>query len=206
MRKEELLQNRARLVPCILRSKNMSLLEFAKKEMEILNGKNVDEMQQLITKNILELIEVFAKQDHSGMSANYCLNLFNKLAKYKPLTPISFEENQWKRIGKGMYQHKRNFGVFKDGKDGRPYYIHAYTMCWKNEPDNCWGGGIVLKHGRYLRRCYIKDPAKMPTIKILISLEYNHGNGDWEFEKIGKRKLRELKKYYDLDIIKNRRK
>jgi len=178
-----------------------NLIKFAKTEMDIFNGEHPDEMQIMITKNILELIKVFSEQGHSGSSAPYLLNIFSKLARWEPITIISFEDKWWHEVSNNIYQHARNSATFKEGKDGKPYYIDAYIKCWEHEPSSRWSGSLLLENNKMVKKCYIKDPANMPTVKILIPLKFNKGGGDWEFKEVNESKLKELKKYYDLEIV-----
>lgn len=66
------------------------MIEYAKRELELI-GKDEDGMQELMNKNILEIVEIFSKQGHSGFSAGYALNVLERLLKYKPLTPLTGE-------------------------------------------------------------------------------------------------------------------
>ena len=62
--------------------------------------------------NILSLIKLFAKQGHSGASASYCLNIFNKLAHFKPLGELNSDPSEWMEVSDNMYQSKRNPSCF----------------------------------------------------------------------------------------------
>ena len=88
------------------------------------NGKFKDDMQQAICEHILMLLDVFADEGHSGASAPYAVELFEKLALFKPLVPLTGEDWEWNEIlsfGDDMkYQNKRCPHVFK-GSDGRAY-------------------------------------------------------------------------------------
>jgi hypothetical protein len=92
------------------------------------NGKFNDEMQELICAQVLDLLNMFEKHGHSGTSAPYALNMFTKLASFKPIAPITGEDWEWIDIssyGDGpRYQNKRCSSIFKD-KDGNPYDIDA---------------------------------------------------------------------------------
>jgi hypothetical protein len=82
------------------------------------NGKFSDDMQELICKQILELLHLFASHGHSGSTAPYAINLFNKLAKFEPLVPLTGEDWEWnevsERMGSKCWQNKRASHVFKD--------------------------------------------------------------------------------------------
>lgn len=79
-----------------------------------------------IAENILELIEVFSKQGHSGSSAMYAIDVFAKLANYKPLGPLTGEDSEWFDHGYCM-QNKRCSHVFKQANrfDGQAYDLNG---------------------------------------------------------------------------------
>lgn len=85
------------------------------------NNKFNDEMQELICKHVLKLLEVFDGEGHSGSSAPYAINLFSKLAKFEPVAPLTGEEWEWvdvaEQSGRTLWQNKRCSHVFKD-EDG----------------------------------------------------------------------------------------
>ena len=85
------------------------------------NNKFNDEMQELICKHVLKLLEVFDEEGHSGSSAPYAINLFEKLAKFEPVAPLTGEDWEWTDVSKYggrnngiLYQNKRCGHVFKD--------------------------------------------------------------------------------------------
>ena len=77
---------------------------------------------------VLELIATFSCQGHSGMSAGYVRQIFDKLAKYEPLEPLTGEDDEWEDIsamwGKEYYQNKRCSRIFKD-ETGKAYDTEA---------------------------------------------------------------------------------
>ena len=72
----------------------MNITEYAKSELERL-GKDDEGMQELINKDILEIVERFASQGHSGFSASYALSVLERLLRFKPLTALTGEEEEW---------------------------------------------------------------------------------------------------------------
>lgn len=52
----------------------MTTKSHAETELDLIFGS--DEMDQMMKANVLELIEVFSKQGHSGFSAPYCVDIF----------------------------------------------------------------------------------------------------------------------------------
>jgi len=140
----------------------MSLINFAQKELELINafdGKG-DFYGGATGKSVMELIECFSKQGHSGMSAPLISSLFVKLADWKPLSHLTFKDDEWHEVGDGMYQNNRCSSVFKDGKDGKPYYLDAIT--WKYPNGSCVSGTFenitssqYLKDGKIPKTFYL---------------------------------------------------
>lgn len=101
----------------------MSLVEHAKRELSLV-GYNLNDTEEgpnkWIVENILELMEVFSKQGHSGSSAPYCIGMFSTLAKYEILSPLTGEDNEWRNVSmysttnEPFYQNIRCSHVFKD--------------------------------------------------------------------------------------------
>lgn len=99
----------------------MSLVDFAKQELEQLEVTCKDNedlnMQKVINNDILQVIETFSNQGHSGFSANYALSIINRLLKFKPLSALTGEDSEWTKLDYTddiCYQNKRCFSVFKD--------------------------------------------------------------------------------------------
>jgi hypothetical protein len=112
----------------------MGIVEHAKREFFHAGWTNEaggykDEMQKLMCDQVLELIDIFANHGHSGSSAPYALSLFDTLARFKPIGPLTGVDSEWNDISshcggadKTKYQNKRCGTVFKDA-DGNCYNI-----------------------------------------------------------------------------------
>jgi hypothetical protein len=101
------------------------------------NGKFKDEMQEAICKNVLAMLDIFADEGHSGSSAPYAINLFKKLASFKPIAPLTGEDWEWYDHGHCL-QNKRCGAVFKqsDRFDGKPYYLDGKVFWeWATNPE-----------------------------------------------------------------------
>ena len=115
----------------------MSSINYARNELERIENQCDTpeglEMQKEVTKDVLELIEVFVNQGHSGFSAGYVAGLFDRLVHWKPLTPLTGEDDEWNDVGvystdkSPLYQNKRCSRVFKEA-DGRVYDIEYWYM------------------------------------------------------------------------------
>ena len=93
----------------------MSIVNHAKKELEKFTGNDGDDNYSSdVKKAVIELIECFENQDHSGFSAGIVLTLFDRLAKFKTLTPLTGEDNEWMEVTDNLYQNKRHPEVFKE--------------------------------------------------------------------------------------------
>ena len=102
-----------------------NLLDYAKEELNRIGMIDSGEpYNDAVTKAILDLIELFASQGHSGFTASYTVNVFKRLAMYEPLTALTGEDSEWNEIEPGRYQNKRYSAVFKE-KDGKAYNIHG---------------------------------------------------------------------------------
>lgn len=109
----------------------MNLVDFAKVELDKIIKDSKDdseiEMQKEINKDILEIINVFAKQGHSGFTADYCIRVLSRLLRYKPLTPLTGEDDEWESnpFDTELLQNKRYPAVFKDVKNGNAFNTEA---------------------------------------------------------------------------------
>ena len=102
-----------------------NLVKHANKEFEVLKWPGDCEMQKMVCDNVRELLKVFGEQGHSGSSAPYVLNLFAQLAKFNPISPLTGNDDEWNEVGENAFQNNRDGEVFKQGKDGTPYWIHG---------------------------------------------------------------------------------
>lgn len=102
-----------------------ALMEFKAAGWTDENGKFNDEMQEMICKHVLKLLEVFDGEGHSGSSAPYAIDLFKKLAMFEPVAPLTGEDWEWDEVSAGVFQNKRCSRVFKqaDRFDGQAYDI-----------------------------------------------------------------------------------
>lgn len=107
----------------------MGTKEYGRKELERIGYfKEGDHpYNDTVANAILELLEVFDSQGHSGFTAPYVANAFHRLAMFKPLSPLTGEDDEWNDIGDHLQNHlqnKRYSAVFKD-KDGTAYNIEG---------------------------------------------------------------------------------
>lgn len=94
----------------------MSMLDYAKKELDIIGmtDDSEDEMNRMMRKHILHMVNEFAEEGHSGFSAGYALNILKSLLAFKPLAPLTGADDEWNEVGDGLWQNRRASDVFKD--------------------------------------------------------------------------------------------
>ena len=115
------------------------MIEHAKYELNLLLEQCEDEeslrLQKVINNDILEIIETFANQGHSGMTANYAIPIITKLLKYEPILPLTLEDDEFVEVSKGIFQNKRDNRIFKDKDrfDGKPYNVDTHEIVEKVE-------------------------------------------------------------------------
>jgi hypothetical protein len=93
-----------------------------------------DEMNNEMCNHILKMIDVFDEEGHSGFSAEYAINILQKLLRWEPLSPLTGGDDEWCEVSDGIFQNKRLSRVFKNGKDGQAYDIRGKVFV---EPDGC---------------------------------------------------------------------
>ncbi len=192
----------------------MGLVEHAKTELELsgLFTEDGDFYQGDTGKAVMELIETFSKQGHSGMSAPMVVGLFAKLANYKPIGHITGEEGEWNDVSdlfghKGVtsYQNKRCSAIFKESKEGKPYYIDA--IIWQGEDSWDTFTGVVED---VTSSQYIRLPFQPKTFYIDVKRELydenKHGkdarviscqSGEYVYFIKDKKQLDEVAEYFD---------
>jgi len=86
---------------------------------------------------VLKLVETFSAEGHSGMSASIARQLFHKLSDWKPLTPLTGEENEWNDVGNNMLQNARCSAVFKNVSTGKAYFLDGQIFRDKRSTFTC---------------------------------------------------------------------
>jgi hypothetical protein len=104
----------------------MSLVAHAKEELTRAGLFDRDsDYKGMIGEAVLELVEKFAEQGHSGFSARLVLDIFQRVASFEALTPITCDPSEWNYINdirsEPLWQNRRDSTLFSlDG--GKTYY------------------------------------------------------------------------------------
>lgn len=162
-----------------------SLERHAKREMQAVGYKLDDQEDgpnRWIQRNLLELLAVFSMQGHSGSSAPYCIDMFQKLAKYEPLVPLTGKPEEWNEIGPGVFQNNRCGHVFKSKErfDGQPYDMDAVIFWdWYEralEPDEEGYPGTIREKSHFT----CKDSARVISFPYTPKREYQERPAGWK--------------------------
>jgi len=74
---------------------------------------------------VMELIDTFAEQRHSGFSAQMVIKLFTELSNWHTLTPITSNPDEWADVsemsGRPFWQNKRDSRFFSNN-GGETWY------------------------------------------------------------------------------------
>ncbi len=170
------------------------------------------------------LVKKFADSGQSGGSAPFTtsviLNVIEKLLKQEPLGGVENTEDEWNSLShfgdKEGYQNNRLSSVFKEGKDGRPYYLNAIVFRSPGKNYTFTSGSVDLPElagdkigGKIGSSQYIKSfPFEPKTFVIDVdekeyrklkdgTLVEEDGGGWWESWVKDPKQLDEVWKYYD---------
>jgi len=105
----------------------MSMKDFAKSELDRIGMTDEDVtgegMDFNMREHILRMVDEFSAEGHSGFSAGYALSILKKILAFKPLSPLTGEDDEWTHVydddnNDPVYQNKRYSSVFKDKSKG----------------------------------------------------------------------------------------
>lgn len=107
-----------------------NLVAHARRELETAGFFDDDsDYGGMIGDAVVELVEVFAKQGHSGMSASIVLQLFEQVADFKALTPLTTDPDEWVEAYGNSRQNRRQPEAFsEDG--GKTYHLLGEQRRW----------------------------------------------------------------------------
>lgn len=134
----------------------MSLTDYAERELDLLLSDSPGDA--LMKKCVLDLVKVFSDQGHSGSSAHIALNLFNTVARFKPLTPLTGADDEWNQVTDTCQQNRRISTIFRE--NGVAYDIDGFVF-----EDGNGGGYTNVWSRRRITFPYNHRPSI--TIKVL---------------------------------------
>jgi len=154
-----------------------NMLSYAESELNRIGLTDEDEYNGMMRKHILHMIKEFADEGHSGFSAQYAIDILSKLLSFKPLTPLTGEDDEWCDVseysGTTTYQNKRCSSVFKEGEDGEAYNIDGKVFWeWYKDED---GNAFKSYYGCRDSRVPVTFPYTVPEEPIY---EYRHSDAE----------------------------
>lgn len=122
-------KQRIALAWTILRHKDGNLVGHAKRELKG-SYESGSEMDAQMAVHLINMVRLFSAEGHSGFSASYAASALNELLRFKPLGPITGNDDEWVEVGrqngKPLYQNNRCSGVFKVGD--RAYDVNGIVF------------------------------------------------------------------------------
>ena len=88
-------------------SEESNLVKHAERELKLagIHQKDADkdaDYDGALYDDVMELVRVFSNQGHSGASAMRTLQLFNIVASYENLMPLTGEDNEWVEVSENL--------------------------------------------------------------------------------------------------------
>jgi hypothetical protein len=143
----------------------MSLVSYAESELDRIGMTEDDDMNGMMRKHLLHMVKEFSEEGHSGFSGNYALQCLKKLLNFKPLSPLTGEDDEWTEVtrmsGYPHFQNKRCGSVFKDGKDGEAYDIDGKVF-WEWYRDEEPGEPFKSHYTSFESRVPVTFPYTVP--------------------------------------------
>jgi len=189
----------------------------AKRELDILMKTVEDPIIRHFIPEILKLVSAFNKSGQSGGSAPMTASALSQAVEHlclqQPICDITGIDEEWNDIteindGVTMFQNNRLSSIFKEGKDGKPYYLDAIVF---EEQDGMTfhGNGVDMPDGSKIGSShYIRLPFKPKSFYIdVLSTRWadkdekkKDPKGDWWTHVVSKKgvvQLKEVFEYYD---------
>ena len=194
----------------------------AVREFSILKKTVKDAIIAPFEKEILALVDKFGNSGQSGGSAPYTASAISQAVKdlclQKPICDITGIDEEWNDVTREMseekdvYQNNRLSAIFKEGKNGEPYYLDAIVFQGKEDWDT-FTGSVYIDEDKFeliRSRQFIKLPFKPKTFYIDVirvditkeeaekrNLHYIEGNNECYYSVLkDKKQLDEVFEYY----------
>ena len=148
-----------------------NLVNYAEDELDRIGMTDDGDMNGIMRKHILHMVKEFADEGHSGFSASYALQCLKKLLSFKPLSPLTGEDDEWAEVsqlsGYPHYQNKRYSAVFKDGRNGEAYNIDGKVF-WEWYTDEETGEQYKSYYTSGESRVPVTFPYEVPDEPIYV--------------------------------------
>lgn len=197
---------------------NEGLVDYANSELDYVLRKAEEDGDQLLIADfvpeIKSLVKKFSDSGQSGGSAPYTAGAITatlkKLLMFEPLSGVENVPSEWggASFDGETYQNRRCSSVFKNGANGRPYYLSAIVFRGKNDVTFTSSNVDMPDGSKVTSRQYIKDfPFEPKTFvvdvdeteweKVGDKLTKKEGGGWWTSVVRDPSQLSEVWEYYD---------
>lgn len=145
---------------------NSNLCKWAANELKLAGyiPNQKDNPNSWIYEQVMEALAVFTSHGNSGSSAPFEIGLVKNLCGYKPITPLTFKDNEFTKIGEDFYQNKRCFSIFKyeygitynDAFAKKPILTKRYNSLGfeSNKHPGYWSGKFyIVDNDRFTGQC-----------------------------------------------------
>jgi len=171
-------------------------------------AKDPDSLTYEFTEEINSIVEVIKTKSINDF--DHLIESINNLLLFHPIAPITGMDDEWGDVrefgdGNSWYQNKRCSALFKDGKDGKPYYIDAIIK--RDQNNVCWSGFAWLSEEDYKtgdrskmvgKKGYIKSFPFTPKTFYVDVRDVEVAKDDWESFIVDPKQLEEIWNYYDI--------
>lgn len=101
-------------------TRDSNLVKYAESEMRRAGLFDKDsDYAGMLGPAVLQMVRQFSDEGHSGFSAGLAISVFQKVARFEPLTPLTGADDEWSdEFAEGMRQNKRCSHVFKEADGG----------------------------------------------------------------------------------------
>jgi hypothetical protein len=106
----------------VSKTEESNLVAYARREMEIAGLYDEDaDYDGMIPDAVLNVVRSFSEDGHSGGSASIVLAILERVLRFKPLTPLTSNPDEWMHVADNLWQSTRSPSVFsEDG--GQTWY------------------------------------------------------------------------------------
>jgi len=178
-----------------------NIVEYAEKEFDILSESHKNSEDRPIIepfkKEILALVDAFARSGQSGASAPFTASAIARAIKHlcllEPIMPITGKDDEWIKISDDKYQNNRLSSLFRKGK--KSYYLNA--IVWQTQRGTTWSGQANLNGKAYSGRQYVKKFPFIPKTFVIKVNEMELGHGNWDLQIIDPAELDKVFEYYN---------
>lgn len=140
-----------------------SIVDWAEEELK---RYDFDFYGDNMNKAVLEVLKTLSDQGHTNMSASIVIQLVDRLWSWKPLTPLTGEDDEWTDEcdpNGNKWQNKRYSAVFKNKETGECYDVEGRIFA---EPDGCT---FTCRESRVPVEFPYMPPDKYPVYKLKYS-------------------------------------